>query len=132
MHASPIPDLDINEEVDITASLDAILAEAAAAALAAKQVRGDDASAPRVLVKLLDHQAQDGIQWRPALLLGHYDDARARVLVLNTGRRFTCNVPASAIRLPDGNPLPAIQPMPQLPRMQLAHANAGNGASFNA
>jgi hypothetical protein len=80
-----------------------------------------------VLVKLIDHQAQDGIQWRPALLLGHYDDARARVLVLNTGRRFTCNVPASAIRLPDGNPLAAIQHMPQLPRMQLAH-----GATFNA
>jgi len=126
MHASPIPGLDTNEEVDITASLDAILAEAAAAALAAEQVRGDDASAPRVLVKLIDHQAPAGIQWRPALLLGHYDDARARVLVLNTGRRFTCNVPAESIRLPDGNPLPAIQPMPQLPRMQLAHANAFN------
>jgi hypothetical protein len=128
MHASPIPGLDINEEVDITASLDAILAEAAAAALAAEQVRGDDASAPRVLVKFVDHQAPDGIQWRPALLLGHYDDARARVLVLNTSRRFTCNVAASSVRLPDGNPLAAIQHVPQLPRLQLEHGAAAHNA----
>lgn len=115
-----------NSQFDATDALDAILAEAAAAALSAEQVRGDDASAPRVLVKFVDHQAPAGIQWRPALLLGHYDDHRARVLVLNTARRFTANVPADSIRLPDGNPLPRTQPMPQLPRMQLAHGNAFN------
>lgn len=110
-------------QFDTADALDAILAEAAAASLAAQRTRADDADALKVVVKFTDATHPSGIQWRPAVLLGHYDDSRARVLVLDTRRRFTANVPAGSIRLPDGNPIPATQ-LAQLtpPRPHAAHA----------